>query len=346
MTLHVVTDATMFPYLRAHEIDQPDDTCVWDIESLWTRGGVGIVGGCPKSLKTWTALEIAVSMASGTPCLGRFRVSNPGPVLIYAAEDALVKVRERLDGLCRARGVDLASVPVHVITVPSMRLDRPGDRERLRNTVVAVRPRLLVLDPLVRVYGRVDENSAAEVSRFLAYLREIQREFETAVLLVHHARKVQGDASPGQALRGSGDLHAWVDDLLYLKRTHDGLRLTVEHRSAPSISPLLLELSQEAEHPPHLRILTTEAAGPDLALDERILLLLARNSAPLTAEEIRETLSVRKKRVLTTLKELHDAGKIQRVNRRWCRPARDPDSADHRIRPSAGDRERSGRPFG
>ncbi|MBK8999599.1 MAG: AAA family ATPase [Myxococcales bacterium] len=48
------------------------------------------------------------------------------------------------------------------------------DQRRLHKTLAALRPRLLVLDPFVRLH-RIDENSAAEVSAVLAFLREVQR---------------------------------------------------------------------------------------------------------------------------------------------------------------------------
>jgi hypothetical protein len=65
------------------------------------------------------------------------------------AEDAASVVKARLVGLCRTRGLDLASAPIHVITTPVLRLDRGRDQARLRATVRQIAPRLLVLDPFV-----------------------------------------------------------------------------------------------------------------------------------------------------------------------------------------------------
>jgi RecA-family ATPase len=57
---------------------------------------------------------------------------------------------------------------------------------------------------------RLDENSAADISQLLGFLRELQRTHDTAIVLVHHASK-KHRAQPGQALRGSSDLHAFGD---------------------------------------------------------------------------------------------------------------------------------------
>ena len=103
-----------------------------------------MIGGAPKCAKTWLGLDMALSVATGTPCLGKYAVPEPGPVLIYLAEDALPVVRERVDGMARHRGLDLAGVEIHVITAPVLRLDRDPDRMRLLETTRRLRPRLLL----------------------------------------------------------------------------------------------------------------------------------------------------------------------------------------------------------
>jgi hypothetical protein len=78
---------------------------------------------------------------------------------------------------------------------------------------------------------RIDENAVAEVAPLLAYLRELERTFAGAVVLVHHVRKGAAHLRAGQALRGSSELHAWGDSNLYLRRRGATLRLGVEHRA-------------------------------------------------------------------------------------------------------------------
>ena len=188
----------------------------WLVDTLWGREAVGIIGGEPKCGKSFLALDLAVSVASGVACLRRFETDQPGPVVMFAAEDAGHIVRTRLEGIARAAGADFATLDIAVIDVPVLRLDHRIDRQRLHETIERIRPRLLVLDPLVRLHG-VDENAVADIAPILAFLRDLQRRFSTAVVLVHHARK-SGATRPGQALRGSSELHAWGDSNLYLRR--------------------------------------------------------------------------------------------------------------------------------
>ncbi len=117
--------------------------------------------------------------------------------------------------------------------------------------VSQARPRILILDPLVRLHG-VDENAAGEIAPILAFLRGLQRQFETAVLVVHHARK-SGAARAGQALRGSGELFAWCDSMVYVRRRRQQIFMSVEHRAAPARDDIELELAT-CEHGPALRV--------------------------------------------------------------------------------------------
>jgi hypothetical protein len=104
----------------------------------------------------------------------------------------------------------------------------------------------LILDPFVRLH-RIDENASAEVAPLLAYLRELPRRYQLAVVVVHHARKGGAHLREGQALRGSSEFHAWGDSNLYLRRHHDQLTLSVEHRAAPSRTGIPLRLHANAD---------------------------------------------------------------------------------------------------
>ena len=87
----------------------------------------------------------------------------------------------------------------------------------------------------MRLHG-IDENNAGEVAELLAYFRSLQRQLDLSVLLVHHTRKnAAGGVAAGQGLRGSGDIHAFGDSNLYLRRTREHLVLSSEHRGCAGV---------------------------------------------------------------------------------------------------------------
>ena len=128
-----------------------------------------------------------------------------------------------------------------VITSESLRLDLAEQQALLAATVERLRPKLLVLDPFVRLH-RIDENASAEVAPLLAFLRQLQRRFELSVVVAHHAKKGGSNLRGGQALRGSSEFHAWGDSNLYLHRHGDDISLAIEHRAALSQGGITLSL--------------------------------------------------------------------------------------------------------
>ena len=289
----------------------------WLIEGLWVEEGVGIVGGAPKSLKTWLALEMALSVAAGKPALDTYPVPRAGPVLVFAAEDAPEMIRRRLEGLAIRSGVNLAQVPLHLILASRLRLDTDVDQARLRDVVSRYRPRLLVLDPFVRVHN-IDENSAMEVSRVLAYLRTLQREHHVAVVVVHHARKAgAGMNQAGLSLRGSGDFYAWGDSTLVLRRQKDRLLMIVEHRSAPPPDPVELMLRIDNGSLPYLEVATHQKTNDLASLKERILTTLNETDEPMTQEVLRSALKVRMQNLVCALREMQADQTLSRTSAGW-----------------------------
>jgi hypothetical protein len=293
----------------------------WLVDGLWSEQAVGIVGGEPKCGKSFLALDLAVAVAAGIPCLRRFAVSHPGRVLLYPAEDALHIVRRRLEGICAAAGVSLAELDVQVITAPSLRLDLETDRARLEETVARLKPRLLVLDPFVRLH-RIDENVSGDVAPLLAFLRELQRRHAIAVVLVHHAKKGAGTMRAGQALRGSSEFHAWGDSNLYLRRdSNDRIVLTVEHRAAAAMPGVTLELIQrdsalalepvQTDRQPECRVEPT-------SLDQRITAVLAGGGQPRPFAELRASCRVRATTLYERLAAMTAAGLIVKSADGYC----------------------------
>lgn len=301
------------PVERAHLLATRAEEHRWLIDGLWAEEAVGIIGGEPKCCKSFLALEMAVAVAAATPCLRRFEVSRPGRVLLFAAEDALHIVRLRLDGICCAAGLDLADLDIQVITAPSIRLDQVSDQKALAETIATLQPRLLILDPFVRLH-RIDENASGEVAPLLAYLRDLQRRHQLAVAVVHHSRKGAGQARAGQALRGSSEFHAWGDSNLYLRRTGDDLTLAIEHRAAASDTgiPLTLRIDGAA-----VRLeATAKKVAPaqhHRSPEERVEQVLSEATHPCTVAELRRACQMRSATLYQVLADLTANGRAAKT---------------------------------
>src|SRR5262249_58674922 len=87
------------PIAPAWRLAEHDPELRWLVTHLWSQDAVGIVGGEPKCCKSLLALDLAVAVAAGVPCLRRFVVPTPRPVLPYAAADAHPIAPPRLGGI-------------------------------------------------------------------------------------------------------------------------------------------------------------------------------------------------------------------------------------------------------
>jgi hypothetical protein len=282
------------------------------VEGLWSDQAVGILGGEPKCCKSFLALDVAVSVASGAACLRQFAIRRTGRVLLFPAEDSLAVVRQRLEGIASAAQVSFESLPVEVITAPSLRLDTPTDRQRLTQTVQHFQPILLILDPLIRLH-RVDENDATQIAALLSYLRELQRQFHLAVIVVHHARKDSNSSRPGQALRGSSELHGWGDSNLYMRRKGPQLTLSTEHRAAPGQDHIPLQLTQCG---PALALSVLDRPSSEPAAEptpvDRVRQTLAKLDQPVPIQQLRKLCGIRTATVCSALEQLSELGEVSR----------------------------------
>jgi hypothetical protein len=172
----------------------------------------------------------------------------------------------------------------------------------------------------VRLHA-ASENDAGEIAQLLGYLRQLQRELDLAVVLVHHTRKyVPPGTQAGQGLRGSGELHAFGDSNLYLRRARDKLILSSEHRSAPAGAPVCLYLDASEERAVHLTIspdAPQDNGGDAAALGDRVVALLERHGSTMNRGQLREALGVKNERLGLVLTQLAQQSRIVRDSAGW-----------------------------
>jgi len=118
----------------------------------------------------------------------------------------------------------------------------------------------------------------------------------------------------GQALRGSSEFHAWGDSNLYLRRdADDRITLAVEHRAAPAMSALTLDLVQRADA---LALQVVERQSPSQptvepnTLDDRIAAVLAEAGQPKPFADLRASCRVRTATLYERIAAMTTAGRI------------------------------------
>jgi hypothetical protein len=214
----------------------------WLVDGIWTRGGCGFISGMPKSYKSWLALDMAVSVATGAPMLGCHRVAASGPVLYLQEEDSLATTVDRLDQVVEGRAPayhwggsleGLNWVPPHPLPIDlqvhtGIVISDPRWQAWLGERVRNYGYHAVIIDTLTTTVGDVDLDKAVDLqTRVLRPLRELAQTYDCAVVIVHHSRKNSQGSRRGANMLGSVALHGWVDCALYLDRDEESGVITV-----------------------------------------------------------------------------------------------------------------------
>ena len=182
--------------------------------------GLNMLAGSPKIGKSWLCLDLAFSVATGRPFMGR--ATDQGDVLYLALEDQPRRLQDRLRLV--APGQDLCDAPIEFWTeCPAM---DEGGMEAIGEWLGRVeRPRLMIVDVWARFEPRKKTATSdySDVTHTMQKIQALIAGYDVAVLLVHHTRKGSSDGAvasdPFDQIIGSRGLTSNMDATLMVTRT-------------------------------------------------------------------------------------------------------------------------------
>jgi hypothetical protein len=174
----------------------------WLIRGLWPAGDYGVHGAEPKAGKTWNALDLAVSVASGTPWLGAFPIETTGPVIVFAGEGGDGNLVRRVRAIAAGRGVPADDLPIWVC-VRAPHLSDAAHLAEFDRTVRAVKPALVTLDPLYLAAGGANGADLYAMGRLLERPQHICQAAHAALFVVTHYNRAR-DLKGAARLTGAG----------------------------------------------------------------------------------------------------------------------------------------------
>jgi AAA domain/VirE N-terminal domain/Primase C terminal 1 (PriCT-1) len=207
----------------AMPIDPPAEL----ITGILHKGSKLAFGGSSKSFKTWSLLDVAISVATGTEWLGR--ATAQGKVLFVNFEIQPHQWQCRISKVARAKGVELIHGKIILWNLRGYAADFKKlipqiiERARLENFA------LIILDPIYKLYGNTDENSAGNVALLLNSLENLAMETGAAIAFGAHFAK--GNAASKEAIdriSGSGVFARDPDSLLIFTKHETDDAFTVE----------------------------------------------------------------------------------------------------------------------
>jgi hypothetical protein len=261
-------NAPLEPLDLARLLEQPPAPPDWLWDGRIALGDVALWVGDPGVGKSMVALRLAVLVARGG---GRLldEPAGAGPTVYVDLENTIDVVLDRLRGfsVTPAKTSGLG----YVLRPSGFNLAQPAWRDRLRATLDAHRPRLLIIDSLRRAAPGLEENDSAAVSALLDPIRDLAAAANCAIILVHHPRKPLGGEKVDAlyAARGSGDLTGSADVVLYFRRLSGGL-VRIEQpkaRRGHPHAPAHYRIAEDADGLPHVELVEVDEGADDELFD-------------------------------------------------------------------------------
>lgn len=333
----------------------------WLITGIATQGSVGFIAGQPKSFKSWVGLDLALSIATGTPFLDHFKVVKPGPVLYIQEEDSAVTVKNRIKKIWASKSVDKIRIStpkeqaegimawwepsnfdefdpdIDIYLMEGFTASEEHWQEWLDETLARGMERpdgtfepyvMLIVDTLMNTAGDVEENKSQQMTtRLFKPMKLLMRKHNCAMRFVHHMGKGGDDKRGGSKMLGGTANHAWAEDSLYISRgmKEDGkITMEFESKTVPSKTYTITGLNQEGWTPyfePEPKAKPKTDKTPGPNREQAIVDLLAQGGT-FTTTEIATSLGQTYNTIYRCLRSLSDRQRITKQGKQWVACAR------------------------
>ncbi len=236
---------------------------------LYGREGCGKSFGC---------LDLAFSVATGTPFVGQYPAVQ-GPVL-YCTAEGVHGLGNRIKAYIAAH----PGLPDHselFFLTDALALQENYGKSRLLLALHALLPHtpiLLIIDTFHTYTLGADENSAQDMGTLISLANTLRGYAGMTVLFVHHTRKASAESAESSSYRGHSCLAGAADTMILIKAATDTANTTLRffcHKqkdAAPfkaftaELRPIKFRRGTASETSCYLAHTTAPATSKDIAL--------------------------------------------------------------------------------
>ncbi|MDP9375637.1 MAG: AAA family ATPase, partial [Chloroflexota bacterium] len=189
----------------------------WLVDGVLVRDTLAAIVGPPASCKSFVALDVALSVATGHPWLDHGVHQS---TVVYISAEGSAGLGRRIAAWERARRVDAEKAPCYVLP-EAVQFLQAGDVDAILAAVgeLPAEPGLVVVDTLARCFVGGEENSARDMGFLVAAVERLRQTTGACVVLIHHVNKTTGK------MRGSTALEGAMDTIVAARR--DGTLVTL-----------------------------------------------------------------------------------------------------------------------
>jgi AAA domain len=173
----------------------------WLARPVWPADAYGIIAAEDKAGKTWSFLDLLVSIAYDVPWMGLYPCEQSGPVLGFLGEGGRRKMLRRLRAICEAKGVEYDDRIRLCFRAPHL-----TDKEHLaevRAELQEHRPVFTGIDPLYLAARGARGSDLYEMGAHLEDVQHACQDANSALAVVTHYKKT-GDDTGFKRITGVG----------------------------------------------------------------------------------------------------------------------------------------------
>lgn len=186
-------------HYEAIDFSRPAPSRDWVLKDIFHNKSHSMVVGEPGMGKSMLTMATAIGLAEGWSHVMGHPLRHHGPVLYVDEENPEDVVRTRM------KQMGLTDVGMKNLRYLSNQgIDVLESWENIQDEIIELEPKAVILDSLSEI-SSAEENSKTEMKETLQRIKQVSRDFDTAVILIHHSDKEKGHA------RGSGHIRATTD---------------------------------------------------------------------------------------------------------------------------------------
>jgi AAA domain/DnaB-like helicase N terminal domain len=255
-------------------VTQPVEEPKQVVHGILHQGSKMVLGGGSKGYKSWTMIHLSLSVGHGVAWLNC--PTTEGKVLHVNLEIQPFAFKLRVKAVASAMGITINDDAIQILNLRGQITHYEELLQRIQYECRGKGFTLIVIDPIYKLYGNADENSASDMAGLLNGLEKLATETGAAVACAcHFSKGNQAGKESIDRVSGSGVFARDPDTLLMMTKHEEEGAFTVEAilRNFPPKVPFVVRWK-----PPLMQL--------DSALDPKKLKKSAGRKKTHTADKI------------------------------------------------------------
>lgn len=195
--------APTFNYISMADLNRKDITNPgWIVQGIWPGDAYGTLAAEAKAGKTWSQLDLAVSVATGGRWMDAYQCDK-GTVVVFLGEGGERNTRRRLRAVCEDKGVDPDTLDNLLIVNRVPHFNDAQSMGLFRRTLRRIDPRLVIVDPLYFAAAGGEGSNIYSMGDLLEQAQHAADAVDAALVVVHHFNQT-GSGNSARRMTGAG----------------------------------------------------------------------------------------------------------------------------------------------